>query len=56
MDKLFNLTRGYRWAKKTSKISIRIEPEVNLWLKKQNLSPTKIFDNAVLRLRKRKKW
>jgi len=55
MDDLFHLRRGYKRAKRTSKLSIRIEPEVYNLLRQKNLSPTRIFDDAIFRLRKMKK-
>jgi len=56
MDNLFDLRRGYKRAKRTAKISMRVEPEVYNWLRAENLSPTRIFDDAVFKLRKKKKW
>ena len=52
----FDLKRGYRRAKKTNMISIRVEPKNYAWMQQKNLSPTRIFDDALLRLKKRKKW
>lgn len=56
MDNLFDLKRGCKRAKRTAKISMRIEPEIYNWLRQKNLSPTRIFDDAIFKLRKRKKW
>ena len=56
MDNLFDLRRGYKRAKRTAKISMRVEPDVYKWLRAENLSPTRIFDDAVSKLRKKKKW
>jgi len=53
---ILGLKKGYRGAKRTSMVSIRIEPENYKWIQKNNLSPTRIFDNAIIKLRKRKKW
>ncbi len=55
MDDLFSLRRGYKRAKRTAKLSLRIEPEVYKWLRDENLSPTRIFDNAIFNLRKKKR-
>jgi len=52
----FNLKKEHRRVKKTSMISIRIKPDNRDWIKQKNLSPTKIFDNALSKLKKRKKW
>lgn len=56
MDNLFSLKRGYKRAKRTAKISMRVEPETYNWLRQKNLSPTRIFDDAVFKLRRRKRW
>jgi hypothetical protein len=45
-----------RRAKRTDMISIRLEPKHHEWLKEKNLSPTRVFDEAVRRLRRRRKW
>ncbi|MBI2139822.1 hypothetical protein HYU14_02775 [Candidatus Woesearchaeota archaeon] len=55
MDDLFHLRKGYKRAKRTAKLSLRVEPEVYNWMRQQNLSPTRIFDDAVFKLRKKKK-
>lgn len=53
---ILGLKKGYRRAKRTKMVSIRIEPDNYNWIQKKNISPTRIFDNAVIKLRKRKKW
>ena len=53
---MFNLRRGYRKIKKTNMVCIRLEPENYVWMKQKNISPTRIFEDALIRLKKRKKW
>jgi hypothetical protein len=52
---ILGLKKGYRRAKKTKMISIRVEPEDYKWIQKNDLSPTRIFDNAMLNLRRKKR-
>ena len=54
MDNLFNLKQPYSRAKRTAKISMRIEPEIYNWIKAEKLSPTRIFDMAIFHLKRKK--
>ncbi len=47
-----NLQRKKRAEKKIS-ISIRVSKEISNWLRKENISPTKLFVNAVEPLMKK---
>jgi hypothetical protein len=50
------LKRRVRRARRTSMISIRLEPGQHNFLKEKNLSPTRILDEAINKLRRKKKW
>jgi hypothetical protein len=43
-------------AKRTKMISIRLLPRDYKFLKKKNISPTRALDEAIINLRKCKKW
>jgi len=45
-----------RKAKRTSMISIRLEPKQHDFLKKHNLSATKIMNEAIKRTKRMRKW
>jgi len=42
-------------AKRTAMVSIRLLPKDYFFLKKRNISPTKVLDDAIVKLR-REKW